>query len=80
MQSDFVQMKKCTNAVQELFEGNVNGQYVESVLIEEKLDIAEEHYLSIIYDTNAKQPVMIYSAEGGMDIEDVPENKIEKFY
>ena len=70
--------KNVQNAVQELFEGNVNGQYVESVLIEEKLDIAEEHYLSIIYDTNAKQPVMIYSAEGGMDIEDVPENKIEK--
>lgn len=65
-------------ACTELFNMNISGQYVESVLIEEKLDIAEEHYLSITYDTIAKQPVLIYSAEGGMDIEDVSEEKITK--
>lgn len=65
-------------ATQELFNINISGQYVEAVLVEEKLAIAEEHYLSITYDTNAKQPVLIYSAAGGIDIEDVPENKIIK--
>ena len=65
-------------ACAELFGANIAGQYVEAVLIEEKLDIAEEHYLSITYDTTAKQPVIIYSAEGGMDIEDVAEEKILK--
>ncbi len=73
-----VNEKEVEVATQELFSANFNGQYVEAVLIEEKLNIAEEHYLSITYDTNAKQPVLIYSAEGGMDIEDVPENKITK--
>ena len=67
-----------TVACEELFSNNFNGQYVEAVLIEEKLNIAEEHYLSITYDTNAKQPVLIYSASGGMDIEDVAEDKITK--
>src|SRR3989338_4299698 len=57
--------------------GSEVGQYVAAVLIEEKLDIAEEHYLSITYDTNKKQPVIIYSKQGGMDIEDVAEEKIE---
>jgi citryl-CoA synthetase large subunit len=66
------------NVVNEMFAMNILGQYVSSVLIEEKLQIAEEHYLSIVYNTNEKQPMMIYSASGGMDIEDVSEEKIEK--
>jgi succinyl-CoA synthetase beta subunit len=48
------------------------------VRIEEKLSIAQEHYLSITYDTNSKQPVLIYSTQGGMDIEEVAEEKIQK--
>lgn len=66
------------SAVNDLFAMNVRGQHVAAVRVEEKLDIAEEHYLSITYDTNAKQPVLVYSAEGGVDIEDVPEEKIQK--
>ena len=77
-------IKFCANseevevAVAELFSVNIKGQYVEAVLIEEKLDIAEEHYISITYDTITKQPVLIYSIAGGMDIEDVVEEKITK--
>ena len=67
-----------TAAVEDLFNMDVRSQYVAAVRVEEKVDIAEEHYLSITYDTNAKQPVLVYSAEGGMDIEDVPEEKIQK--
>jgi succinyl-CoA synthetase beta subunit len=63
-------------AVDGLFQTNIRGQYVAAVLIEEKLAIAEEHYLSITYDTNKKQPILVYSTRGGMDIEDVPENEI----
>lgn len=65
-------------ACAELFNLNIRGQYVAAVLIEEKLEIAEEHYISISYDTNKKQPVLVYSAAGGMDIEDVAEEKIKK--
>ncbi len=65
-------------ACQEIFAMEVRGQYVAAIRIEEKLDIAEEHYLSITYDTNRKQPMLIYSAEGGVDIEDVADDKIFK--
>lgn len=68
------------NAVQALFDTQIRGQYVASVLIEEKLKIKKENYLSVTYDTNKKQPVLIYSEMGGMDIEDVAENKIQKFW
>ncbi len=70
--------EEVARACAELFTMNIRGQYVAAVLIEEKLDIAEEHYLSITYDTNNKQPVLIYSEAGGMDIEDVAEEKIKK--
>ncbi|MDO8626476.1 MAG: ATP citrate lyase citrate-binding domain-containing protein [Candidatus Magasanikbacteria bacterium] len=67
-------------ACEELFTLNIRGQYVAAILIEEKLAIAEEHYISIVYDTNKKQPCLIYSKQGGMDIEDVAEEKIEKVW
>jgi succinyl-CoA synthetase beta subunit len=65
-------------AVKDLFSRQIKGQYVAAVLIEEKLAIAEEHYLSITYNTNKKQPMVIYSQAGGGDIEDVKEEKIIK--
>ncbi|MBI2444621.1 MAG: hypothetical protein HYV42_05280 [Candidatus Magasanikbacteria bacterium] len=71
-------VEEVTRACEELFNTNFRGQYVAALLIEEKLDIAEEHYLSITYDTNKKQPVLIYSRQGGMEIEEVPEAQIEK--
>ncbi|PIT87701.1 MAG: hypothetical protein COU31_01500 [Candidatus Magasanikbacteria bacterium CG10_big_fil_rev_8_21_14_0_10_40_10] len=67
-------------ACEELFSIQVRNQYVAAVRIEEKLEIAEEHYLSITYDTNKKQPVLVYSQQGGMDIEDVSDNQIEKYW
>lgn len=66
------------DAITDLFAMQVKGQHVASVRVEEKIDIAEEHYMSITYDTNAKQPILVYSSEGGMDIEDVEEEKIQK--
>lgn len=65
-------------AVDEIFAIEVQGQYVAAVRIEEKLDIKKEHYMSITYDTNEKQPVFVYSEQGGVDIEDVAEEKIIK--
>ncbi|MFH1286353.1 MAG: ATP-grasp domain-containing protein [Candidatus Magasanikbacteria bacterium] len=71
-------LEEVEKAVEDLFKMEVRGQYVAAVRIEEKLDIIEEHYVSMTYDSKTKQPVLIYSSEGGMDIEDVPEDKIEK--
>ncbi len=65
-------------ACEEIFQMQVRGQYVAAIRIEEKLAIAEEHYISISYDSQARQPVLVYSAKGGVDIEDVPERDIRK--
>lgn len=47
------------------------GQRVKSVLVEEQSAIARELYLSVVLDSALGMPVMIASAAGGMDIEEV---------
>jgi succinyl-CoA synthetase beta subunit len=47
------------------------GRVVGRVLIEEGLQIARELYLSLLLDRSARKPVMMGSAAGGMDIEEV---------
>ena len=54
------------------------GKKVGRVLIEEGLQIERELYLSILIDRAAACPVIIASAAGGMDIEEVAASQPEK--
>lgn len=56
----------------------IRGFRVEQVLVEEKLKIERELYLGITVDKAAKEPLVIASNQGGMNIEDVPERQIIK--
>jgi succinyl-CoA synthetase beta subunit len=47
------------------------GRVVSRVLIEEGLQMTRELYLSIVLDRASGKPVMMASAAGGMDIEEV---------
>ncbi len=49
----------------------LKGLMVHHVLVEEALAIAAEYYLSVTIDRTPKRPVMIASAMGGVDIEEV---------
>jgi len=51
---------------------------VRKVLVEEKLNIEKEYYVGVIPDSSweSQAPVVMFSTEGGMDIEEVPEDKI----
>ena len=60
------------------FQTGPNGVPVESVLIEEGLEIEKELYLGMVIDGATKGVVAIASAEGGMDIEEVAESTPEK--
>lgn len=65
-------------AAQELLGMTIQGLPVNILLVEEKLRIDKELYLSITIDGAAKKPVIIASAHGGMDIEEVAEEFIVK--
>jgi succinyl-CoA synthetase beta subunit len=51
----------------------VNGQKARSVLVEEKTPVAGEYFVSVTWDGRAKQPVVLFSDMGGIDIEEVAE-------
>ncbi len=46
--------------------------------IEHASDIASEYYASVLLDRSAKQPLVMFSVEGGVDIEEVAEKTPEK--
>ena len=50
------------------------GFLISRLLIEEAVDIAAEYYLAITVDRASKSPIMICSAKGGVDIEEVAES------
>ena len=54
------------------------GRVVGRVLVEEGLQMQRELYLSVLLDRAAGKPVMMASAAGGMDIEEVAERTPEK--
>jgi len=55
-----------------------DGRVVGRVLVEEGLQMQRELYLSLLLDRAASKPVMIASAAGGMDIEEVAAKTPEK--
>lgn len=50
---------------------NPQGMVVEKVLVGELIDIQEEYYLSVLMDRAIAKLVVMISAKGGMDIEEV---------
>jgi succinyl-CoA synthetase beta subunit len=56
------------------------GRVVSRVLIEEGLQMARELYLSIVLDRQSGKPVIMASAAGGMDIEEVAAKTPEQIH
>ncbi|MBI2266289.1 MAG: ADP-forming succinate--CoA ligase subunit beta [Armatimonadetes bacterium] len=57
---------------------DIKGLMVRKVLVEEALSIAQEFYMGITNDRTARRSVMMLSAMGGMDIEEVAHSTPEK--
>jgi succinyl-CoA synthetase beta subunit len=52
---------------------DINGHIVRRIWIEQASDIAKEYYLSITFDRGTKQPLLMLTTEGGVEIEQVAE-------
>jgi succinyl-CoA synthetase beta subunit len=57
---------------------DIRGHTVRTLWIEHASDIATEYYASVLLDRSAKQPLVIFSVEGGVEIEQVAETNPEK--
>ncbi len=54
----------------ELFSRRIKGLPVEKILVEERLPIEHEYYLSITIDRSTRQPMILFADTGGVDIEE----------
>src|SRR5207245_4101407 len=52
---------------------DIKGHVVRTLWIEHASDIASEYYASVLLDRSAKRPLIMFSVEGGVDIEEVAE-------
>jgi succinyl-CoA synthetase beta subunit len=57
---------------------DIHGHTVRTLWIEHASDIATEYYASVLLDRSAKAPLVMFSVEGGVDIEEVAEQTPEK--
>lgn len=57
---------------------NIKGHVVRRVLIVPKIDIERELYLGLIVDRRKRMPLLLASAQGGINIEDIPDENLFK--
>jgi succinyl-CoA synthetase beta subunit len=56
---------------------DIRGHLVHKLWIESASDIEREYYLSVTFDRGAKKPLLMLTTEGGVEIEQVAEEKPE---
>ena len=61
----------------QLLQMKIKGQPVEKLLVEERLNIKKEFYLSIILDRTTKKPVLLGTNQGGVNIDKLGEENPE---
>ncbi|MDR0433825.1 MAG: succinyl-CoA synthetase subunit beta [Gracilibacteraceae bacterium] len=68
-------------AAAEILSGAAGGSPARRILVEQKLDTVKEYYCAIVLNSAraAKSPALVFSPDGGADIENVPENRIRRF-
>lgn len=56
----------------------INGHKPRGVLVDPKADVKQEYYAGVVWDGSRKQPVIIFSPVGGIDIEQVASEQPDK--
>jgi succinyl-CoA synthetase beta subunit len=57
---------------------DIAGHTVEKVLVEQQVPIASELYAAVLNDSDTKGPLLLFSSEGGMDIEEIAASHPDK--
>src|SRR5205807_8170194 len=57
---------------------DIRGHIVRTLWIERASDISSEYYAAVLLDRSAKKPLVVFSTHGGVDVEQVPANKLGK--
>nr|WP_044654567.1 ADP-forming succinate--CoA ligase subunit beta [Bacteroides acidifaciens] len=71
-------MEDAYQEARNILEMSIKGLPVNQVLVSEAIDIAAEYYVGFTIDRNTRSVVLMMSASGGMDIEEVARRTPEK--
>lgn len=63
--------EEAADFAERLLGSKVGGYDVVALIVEEAADIAREFYAAVLDDPSSKGPLVLFSTEGGMDIEEV---------
>ncbi|RLI52065.1 ADP-forming succinate--CoA ligase subunit beta [Candidatus Bathyarchaeota archaeon] len=74
----FIDKKNVEEVASSLLYKKIKGMTVKELLIEVKLDVEKEFYISLIVDRSDKKVYLLISLEGGVDIEDLSQSHPEK--
>ncbi len=69
--------EEAQSAARQILGMDIRRHTVRRVLVEGGADIETEMYLSVLVDRAAKKPLILFSTEGGVDIEEVAEKSPE---
>jgi succinyl-CoA synthetase beta subunit len=64
----------------EMFGMNINGYLTSKVLVDEAIDVEEEIYVGVTVDRALAQPIIVASAQGGIEIAEVTRHTPENVY
>lgn len=69
-------LEEARERAREIIGMSIKGERVKSVLLEERLDVERELYLSYVIDRSSRSVLLMASADGGIEIEGVPHEHI----
>ena len=70
--------KEARKLAEEMFTSEIRGEGVRKILVEKKVPIKDELYVSVVIDQEERTPMVIASSEGGVEIESIAEKFPEK--
>ncbi len=72
--------EEAVSAAEELLDMAIQTEPVQRLMVAQAVDIADEYYLGITLDRAKRRPVLIFSTQGGVDIEEVARTSPEAIH
>lgn len=63
--------EEAASHARQIFGITIGKHVVEALLIERQIDIAREMYAAVLHDPETRGPVLVFSPEGGIDIDQI---------
>ena len=67
--------KEAEQAAGQILGMRIGDYIVERLLVEQQAKIVREFYAAVLHDTTLRKPLILFSTEGGMDIEEIAAEK-----